>query len=107
MATALVFPGLSSQINRLQLWEVPQGDSKQSSATDCSDNDLRQSPFPSGAESGAVAAEVARLTPEALAAALMKLSLADHVWLASMLLGQQPGQGEEKSEHAEHARIRG
>src|SRR5262245_31381203 len=42
------------------------------------------------------------VSPEALAAALMKLALADRVWLASMLLGQQPGQGEGKSEHAEH-----
>jgi hypothetical protein len=96
-----------SVVNRLQKQEVPPRGLETVAATDYSNNDLGQSAFPSGAESGAVAAEVARLTPEALAAALMKLALADRVWLASMLLGQQPGQGEGKSEHAEHARIRG
>jgi hypothetical protein len=73
---------------------VPPRGLETADATRFPNNDLGQSPFLSGAESGAVAAEVARLTPKALAAALMGLPPADRARLAAVLLGQQTGQVE-------------
>jgi hypothetical protein len=79
--------------------EIPPAGLEPVSITGHRNNDLGQSPFPSGAESGAVAAEATSgcLTPDALAAALLSLPLADRALLAALLLGQQPEQGEGKS----------
>jgi hypothetical protein len=67
--------------------EIPPAGLETVSATTCPDKDLGQSPIPGGAESGAVAAEVASgwLTPEALATALLSLPPADRARLAAYL----------------------
>jgi hypothetical protein len=69
--------------------KVPPRGLETASVTRYFTNDLGQLAFPCGAESGAVPAELARLTPEALAAALMGLSPADRARLAALLVGQQ------------------
>ena len=78
---------LTTLINRLQSSGLPPRGLEAPSATSCPNNNLGQSAFPSGAESGAVAAEVASggLTPEALAAALLSLPLDDRARLAAFL----------------------
>jgi hypothetical protein len=61
-----------------------------------SPSELGHFAFASGAESGAVDAEIGLLTVEALAAALLALPAADRDRLAAMLTGQGPGQAEGK-----------
>ena len=58
-------------------------------ASGLGESGLRQSALSSGAKSGAVAAETAELTVDALATALLGLSTEDRARLAALLLGQQ------------------
>ena len=81
---------LTTVVNHLQLVGIPPRGLEGLSTTASPTNDLGQSPFPSGAESGAVAAEIPSggLTPEVLAAALLSLPLDDRARLAALLLGK-------------------
>src|SRR5262245_17257745 len=70
---------------------VPRPGLEPLSASDCSTDNLGPTSIQDGAESGAVATEAVRVTPKALAAALLSLSPADRARLAALLIEKDKG----------------
>jgi hypothetical protein len=82
---------LSTVVKSLQSQLVPPRGLETTGATSKPTRELHQMPLGRDAQSGAFAVEAPsfRLTPEALAAALLGLSQTERAWLAAMLLGHQ------------------